>query len=138
MRDSVTPAGRSRPPRTPRRGAPRADPYTKGLLGAVWERQRGRIGERLASIERAVRALARDELDAETRRVAERAAHMLAGSLGTFGFAGASDAARELERELAAGAVTPGRSAYWQDLLDVVTDAVADGAVHESNTALTR
>jgi len=49
----------------------------------------------------AVAALAENRLDDNLRADAGRAAHMLAGSLGMFGFIDASDAARELEAELA-------------------------------------
>ncbi len=52
-------------------------------------------------IERAIAALANESLDADLRREAERAAHMLAGSVGMFGFLDASDAAHSLEAELA-------------------------------------
>jgi HPt (histidine-containing phosphotransfer) domain-containing protein len=75
--------------------------WTVEALRSVWERQRGRINDRVAVIERAVTALADDRLDTDLRTDAQRAAHMLAGSLGMFGFVGASDAAHELEAELA-------------------------------------
>jgi HPt (histidine-containing phosphotransfer) domain-containing protein len=48
----------------------------------------------------ALAALADDQLGADLRCDAERAAHILAGSLGMFGFMSASDAARKLEQEL--------------------------------------
>jgi HPt (histidine-containing phosphotransfer) domain-containing protein len=71
------------------------------ILRSVWEHQQGRVNDRIDSIERAVSALVGNRLDADLRADAERAAHMLAGSLGMFGFADASDAARECESELA-------------------------------------
>ena len=76
------------------------DAWTIGVLRSVWGHQRDRVSDRIAVIERAVAALADDRLDAELRREAERAAHMLAGSVGMFGFLGASDAARSLESGL--------------------------------------
>ncbi len=75
--------------------------WTVEALRSVWERQQDRVGERICVIEQAVTALADDRLDTDLRREAERAAHMLAGSVGMFGFIGASDAARELESKLA-------------------------------------
>jgi HPt (histidine-containing phosphotransfer) domain-containing protein len=74
--------------------------WTVEALHSVWERQRGRVGERIGAVERALVALAEDRLDDELRADAERAAHMLAGSVGMFGFLEASDAAHELESEL--------------------------------------
>ncbi len=73
------------------------------LLDAVWARQRGLIEERIGSIDRALAALKRARLDECTRCKAQRAAHMLAGSLGTFGFPDASEAALQIELGLAAG-----------------------------------
>jgi HPt (histidine-containing phosphotransfer) domain-containing protein len=67
----------------------------------VWAHQQGRVSERIATIERALAVLASGGLDADLGREAERAAHMLAGSLGMFGFVRASRAARNLELELA-------------------------------------
>ncbi len=75
--------------------------WTVDTLRSVWEHQRGRVNERIETIERAVTVLASGGLDADLRREAERAAHMLAGSLGMFGFTRASRAARNLEAEFA-------------------------------------
>jgi len=75
--------------------------FSLQTLYSVWEHQRGRIGERIDAIELAITALSEDRLDDELRREAERAAHMLAGSVGMFGFVEASDAARRLESALA-------------------------------------
>jgi diguanylate cyclase (GGDEF)-like protein len=52
-------------------------------------------------IERAVQALTVGEPEEQLRVEASRAAHMLIGSVGTFGFIRASEAARELELALA-------------------------------------
>jgi HPt (histidine-containing phosphotransfer) domain-containing protein len=75
--------------------------WTAEVLSVVWERQQERVHCRIDLVERAVAALAEDRLDIDLRADAERAAHMLAGSLGMFGFIDASDAARELQSELA-------------------------------------
>jgi len=78
--------------------------WTLEALQAVWEHQHDRVSERIDSIERAIDALADGRLDADMKRDAERAAHMLAGSLGMFGFIEASDAAHILELALSASA----------------------------------
>ncbi len=100
----------------------RGDAWTIGVLRSVWEHQRGRVNDRIAVIERAIAALADDALDADLRRDAERAAHMLAGSVGMFGFVDASDAARSLELELAHP--TPDRAPQLSALLLRVRDGV--------------
>jgi len=74
--------------------------WTVDALRSVWERQRNRVSERIGVVEHAVTALSEDRLATELRADAEQASHMLAGSLGMFGFLDASDAAHELESEL--------------------------------------
>ena len=74
--------------------------WTVATLRSVWERQRVRVNERIGVVEQALTALGEDRLQAQLRGDGERAAHMLAGSVGMFGFLDASDAAHELESEL--------------------------------------
>jgi Hpt domain len=74
--------------------------WTVDELRSIWERQQLDVYARMDVIERAITALTDGRLTSELRRDAERAAHTLAGSLGTFGFVDASEAARELELEL--------------------------------------
>nr|WP_283810444.1 response regulator [Arthrobacter sp. C9C5] len=57
--------------------------------------------DRVAVLEDGVAAMIEGRLSAEDRRAAERDAHKLAGTAGTFGFRRASEAARELEGILA-------------------------------------
>jgi Hpt domain len=74
--------------------------YTTHLLRIVWKRQRYRIEERVRLIEGAVVLLGQGPLDTACRQEARQAAHMLAGTVGTFGFVESARAARELELEL--------------------------------------
>jgi chemotaxis protein histidine kinase CheA len=76
-------------------------PWAAEVLRTVWVQQQGRVRDRLRLIERAIQSIAHGPLDEELRCAAERAAHMLAGSLGMFGFTDASHAAHRLELELA-------------------------------------
>ena len=66
-------------------------------VAGIWEKFRGATLERVTTLEDAVIALLAGELDAGLRREAERDAHKLAGSVGTFGFARGSELAREVE-----------------------------------------
>ena len=68
-----------------------------GVVAALWERAQPATVIRLAAMERAIVALLGGSLDVETRAFAARAAHKLAGGLGTFGFSQASNTARQLE-----------------------------------------
>jgi diguanylate cyclase (GGDEF)-like protein len=71
------------------------------VLRAIWQQHRAGALERVGLIERAAEALAAGELDEQLRVQAQHAAHALIGSVGTFGFIHASEAAREIELELA-------------------------------------
>lgn len=70
------------------------------LLQSVWSEQQPLIAARIGSIERATAALEDGHLGELARAEAQRAAHMLAGSLGIFGSHDASRAAHELELAL--------------------------------------
>jgi chemotaxis protein histidine kinase CheA len=96
--------------------------WTVDALRSVWEHQQGRMDERIETIERALAVLASGGLDADLRREAQRAAHMLAGSLGMFGFVRASRAARNLELELACS--TSERAPVLSSLLTSVRSGV--------------
>ncbi|HEY4303377.1 MAG TPA: response regulator, partial [Gemmatimonadaceae bacterium] len=69
-------------------------------MSAIWERSRDIIMGRVGVLEAAVLALLAGNLTAESRRQAEREAHKLAGTVGTFGFHEASKQAREAEELL--------------------------------------
>lgn len=75
-------------------------PFAEALAG-VWLRAKTGSLERISVLEHALALLIEGQLDNETKRDAERAAHKLAGSLGSFGLAHGSDLAREIEQRLA-------------------------------------
>jgi diguanylate cyclase (GGDEF)-like protein len=69
-------------------------------LRAIWEQHRADAFERVALLERAAASLSAGALADGERAEAQRSAHALHGTLGTFGFARASKAAAALELEL--------------------------------------
>ncbi|HEV2177782.1 MAG TPA: response regulator [Terriglobia bacterium] len=69
----------------------------------IWERSRAAKIESLEILDDAGAALLEGTLTGAARQAAEREAHKLAGSLGTFGFAAASRFAREMETTLRSG-----------------------------------
>lgn len=73
-------------------------------LAAVWARFRDATLARVETLEDTALALLEGSFDEDARAVAEREAHKLAGSAGTFGFPNASRIARDLERRFS----TPG------------------------------
>jgi HPt (histidine-containing phosphotransfer) domain-containing protein len=72
-------------------------------LDTIWRQYEGEIHEDVQLVRRASAELQADRLGVTLCEDARRAAHMLAGSVGTFGFREASEAARALELELAEG-----------------------------------
>lgn len=73
------------------------DSDAAAAIAAIWARHRDDAMGRVTVLEDAVAALLENRLSEGTRRGAERDAHRLAGSAGTFGFLHASESARRLE-----------------------------------------
>lgn len=92
MAEAVQDDARSGP-----RPAPRTMPDVNAAIGALWERFKGVAFDRLETLEAVVVAQLEGRLDPAQKRRAEREAHKLAGSVGTFGFAEGSRIAREIE-----------------------------------------
>jgi HPt (histidine-containing phosphotransfer) domain-containing protein len=69
-------------------------------LARLWATHSDEIAARMATIEAAVVALDAGALDDASRVSAARAAHQLAGTAGTFGFAAASEQAAAVEVHL--------------------------------------
>jgi HPt (histidine-containing phosphotransfer) domain-containing protein len=90
--------------------------WSRDVLRIVWERRRDLVQARIETLKRAVVALEEGRVDPKLMREAERVAHMLAGSVGMFGFVAASKAAHELEVELTHPA--PGRAPALSALLE--------------------
>ncbi len=81
-------------------GTPNVGKLSEGME-ALWQRFQAPTLQRVDTLEEAGRAIACASLDEESRRNAEREAHKLAGSVGTFGFSAGSDLARTIEQILA-------------------------------------
>jgi HPt (histidine-containing phosphotransfer) domain-containing protein len=71
-----------------------------GRVAEIWAKFRPSTLDRVAVLEQIVLVLRAGDLDPESRRNAEREAHKLAGSLGTFGFPEGSRIARTIEEIL--------------------------------------
>ncbi len=74
-----------------------ASDKVRGAIAETWERFKGRIFERVETLEAAAAAAAQDALTPQARQNAVQAAHKLAGTLGTFGFHEGTRLAREIE-----------------------------------------
>ena len=92
-------------------------------LARVWAQHHGEITARVETIDVAVAALATGDLDDDARRTAARAAHRLAGTAGTFGFAPASEHAAALDLALRAPP-GPGDAAELARLALALRDAL--------------
>lgn len=104
----------------------------ENALRALWDEHRPGMLAKLGTIEQAVAALDTAELDERLRGEAQRYAHMLAGSLGMFGFTRAADAARELQLELACA--TRARSPTLSTLVAIVRRGLDAEAVAPQTT----
>ena len=94
-------------------------------LAEIWERHHAGVLDQVATVEAAVVALMRDDLGERQRAGAVREAHKLAGSLGTFGLAAASERSRELELLLGApGALDASATPRLSELVVAVRDDV--------------
>jgi DNA-binding response OmpR family regulator len=78
------------------------DPTAVPTLEALWERHRDKYLDRIATLEQAIAATRLGTLSEDLRQQAQRQAHTLVGSLGSFGFMAASQLARQIEHGLAA------------------------------------
>jgi PAS domain S-box-containing protein len=72
------------------------------LLGVagVWNKFKGRVDEQVSVLEETANALAQKALTQKLRKQAQKEAHTLAGSLGTFGFSTGSKVAKKIEHLL--------------------------------------
>ncbi len=73
---------------------------TLAAIAEVWQRLKPKVKQQVDVLEQAAIALHDCHLSQELHQQAEREAHTLAGSLGTFGFAAGSTLARQIEHLL--------------------------------------
>lgn len=89
----------------------------------IWEKSRPVVRERISVLEHAHAQLLAGALTEAERGAAEREAHKLAGSLGTFGFHDASAAAAALEAKLSVTGADPAQLLELIDRIRRETDA---------------
>jgi HPt (histidine-containing phosphotransfer) domain-containing protein len=94
-----------------------AEERIQEAIARVLEETRPMILERAALIERAAVALSTGAIDPQLLDDARRAAHMLAGTLGTFGLERGTALARDLELRLTASS-----QAQAEDLVRVAAE----------------
>lgn len=93
-----------------------ADPAARASIacavGEIWLRSRARTLARVDALEVASIAVLQGTLTEDQRRTAEREAHRLAGTVGTFGFAAGSRLARAIEQTFEQLASLPPDAAF--------------------------
>ncbi|MBA3655885.1 MAG: response regulator [Gemmatimonadaceae bacterium] len=100
------------------RGEPRMDNgKSSTALAAVWARFRDSTLARIDILEAAALSILENKLSPDERASAEREAHKLAGSAGTFGFPRSSRIARELEQRLSSRELTPAEAVPLSELI---------------------
>jgi HPt (histidine-containing phosphotransfer) domain-containing protein len=117
-------------PATPAPALPPPSDRLSRVLSTITAQARRTNLTRTADLGAALDDAAGRGLDAAGWAAAERTAHQLAGSAGTFGFAGVSEIARSLERFFAesgaAGSSDPVRLAEARSLLSRASDQLTD------------
>jgi diguanylate cyclase (GGDEF)-like protein len=100
-------------------------------LAAIWAGHRASVLAQVDTLVRAAEALGNDRLADPLRLEARRDAHMLAGSLGTFGSSAGSEHARALEQLLADPRLDAEQAVRCGMLVERLRDAVGElgGAV---------
>jgi diguanylate cyclase (GGDEF)-like protein len=98
---------------------------------AIWRKSLERTVAQVAALETATTALLEGRLDEATRAEAERQAHRLAGSAGTFGFHRASAVARELESFFVGRPDEPGSAVRATELIAALRASLSDRAETE-------
>lgn len=73
-------------------------PQISSALTAIWERFKPKYSDRVTVLEQAIKALVAGRLTQELGQQAKAEAHLLIGSLASFGFAEASRLSREIEQ----------------------------------------
>ncbi len=112
-----------------------ANDDTQAAVAALWSQYRPIIAGRVTVLEQATRAALDDALSDELRQKAYGEAHKLAGSMGTFGFADASEMAREAEMMLDREAPLDAAAvACLSDLVRAIRQRIEGGAnAHETS-----
>jgi len=119
------------PGATPRPATPPTSDRLTAVLSTITAQARRTNLTRTAELEAALERAADHGLDPAGWAAAERTAHQLAGSAGTFGFDGVSEIARSLEQFFADAAATGGsdpvRLAEARSQLNRASAQLADG-----------
>jgi diguanylate cyclase (GGDEF)-like protein len=93
---------------------------------AIWRKSLQRTTDQVAALELAATALLDGQLDEVTRAEAERQAHRLAGSVGTFGFHRASAIALELESFFEGHPSEPESAVHATELITALRASLSD------------
>jgi DNA-binding response OmpR family regulator/HPt (histidine-containing phosphotransfer) domain-containing protein len=102
-------------------------PSPQGIqkIQQITERFQVSLGQRLSVLEETAQWLTTDSLSPQQQQTARTEAHKLAGGLGTFGCAGASDIARKIEQLLTTENLSPQLSSQFTQLLKDLQYALA-------------
>lgn len=90
-----------------RKSKPKSQEQTIAAVAGVWHRFKDRVAEQINVLEQAAEAVSKDALSPELLDLAQKEAHTLAGSLGSFGFAQGSRRAKEIENLLSDRVLEP-------------------------------
>ncbi|HEY9809813.1 MAG TPA: response regulator [Halomicronema sp.] len=109
----------------------------KASVALLWEQFKEPIKKRVTTIEEAVEALKDGLLGEELQLSAEREAHKLAGSLGTYGFAEGSQIARKLEHFFGSSHISNEEEPVLRKLVNALR-AEVEGGIKNTTPAPTK
>lgn len=93
-------------------------------LNRIWYRIKDRVGEQVGVLEQAVAALEQQKLEQDLRQQAQREAHTLAGSLGTFGLPKGTQLARQIEGALQAQPLSQANAASLRKSVEALRQEI--------------
>jgi PAS domain S-box-containing protein len=123
-------------PSQPARVSMPSKPQTLNAIAGVWHRFKGRIEEQVGLLEKAAATVGAQHYCAsghqELLAAAQREAHTLAGSLGTFGFAQGSQLARKIETLLKdSHALTQQQKSEFQTSVELLRQEIQRSPLEE-------
>ena len=89
---------------------------TLAALAGVWRQFQGRVDRQIETLAQAATAIKENRINQNLLALAQREAHTLAGSLGTFGLSKGSRFAREIENLLTSEKLTSEKSLQAQEI----------------------
>ncbi|MBF2063126.1 MAG: response regulator [Calothrix sp. C42_A2020_038] len=101
---------------------------TISSIAAIWDKYKARFDEQVNILAQAAETLIHNNLNPELRSSAQKEAHSLAGSLGTFGFDKGSKIARKFEKILQSDNLNKSDGKKLRSLVDALLQVINESS----------